>query len=51
MGAPQSLDDCATITWKIPWTGTSVNDPVTLPDGEFGAEQAVVVQEIQAVNS
>ncbi|MFI1437614.1 hypothetical protein [Streptomyces fructofermentans] len=40
----------ATITWKISWTGTGVNDPQALPDGEFGAEQAVVVQEIQAVN-
>ncbi|MDX3456931.1 hypothetical protein PV396_34125 [Streptomyces sp. ME02-8801-2C] len=40
----------ATITWKIHWTGTGVNAPQALPDGEFGAEQAVVVQEIQAVN-
>jgi enoyl reductase len=40
----------ATITWKIHWTGTGVNNPQALPDGEFGAEQAVVVQEIQAVN-
>lgn len=40
----------ATITWKIHWTGTGVNNPVNLPDGEFGAQQDVVVQEIQAVN-
>ncbi|MBW8740989.1 MAG: hypothetical protein JF621_29135, partial [Streptomyces turgidiscabies] len=40
----------ATITWKIHWTGTGVNNPVNLPDGEFGAQQNVVVQEIQAVN-
>jgi enoyl reductase len=40
----------ATITWKIHWTGTGVTNPQALPDGEFGAEQAVIVQEIQAVN-
>ncbi|MEV7340733.1 hypothetical protein [Streptomyces sp. NPDC093544] len=40
----------ATITWKIHWTGTGVAQEQPLPDGEFGAEQAVVVQEIQAVN-
>ncbi|WP_371548850.1 hypothetical protein [Streptomyces sp. NBC_00554] len=40
----------ATITWKIHWTGTGVNQDQALPDGEFGAEQDVVVQEIQAVN-
>ena len=40
----------ATITWKIHWTGTGVTQEQPLPDGEFGAEQAVVVQEIQAVN-
>ena len=40
----------ATITWKIHWTGTGVPQEQPLPDGEFGAEQAVVVQEIQAVN-
>ncbi|MCX5558104.1 hypothetical protein [Streptomyces sp. NBC_00038] len=40
----------ATITWKIHWTGTGVNEPVGLPDGAFGAEQDVIVQEIQAVN-
>ncbi|WP_405908314.1 hypothetical protein OG742_27220 [Streptomyces sp. NBC_00828] len=40
----------ATITWKIHWTGTGVAQEQPLPDGEFGAEQDVVVQEIQAVN-
>ncbi|MFD5567097.1 hypothetical protein [Streptomyces cadmiisoli] len=40
----------ATITWEISWTGTGVDDPQDLPDGEFGAGQDVVVQEIQAVN-
>ncbi|MFI6334895.1 hypothetical protein [Streptomyces sp. NPDC050535] len=40
----------ATITWKIHWTGTGVNAAQALPDGEFGADQDVVVQEIQAVN-
>ncbi|MFF0202141.1 hypothetical protein [Streptomyces sp. NPDC005017] len=40
----------ATITWKIHWTGTGVPARQNLPDGTFGAEQAVVVQEIQAVN-
>lgn len=40
----------ATVTWKISWTGTGVNDPQKLPDGEFGADQNVVVEEIQAIN-
>ncbi|MFF4348955.1 hypothetical protein [Streptomyces sp. NPDC001530] len=40
----------ATITWKIHWTGTGVTEAQGLPDGTFGAEQDVVVQEIQAVN-
>jgi enoyl reductase len=39
----------ATVTWKIHWTGTG-GAGGDLPDGEFGAEQDVVVQEIQAVN-
>ncbi|CAL9460857.1 hypothetical protein SUDANB96_02655 [Streptomyces sp. enrichment culture] len=39
----------ATITWKITWTGTG-GAGGDLPDGTFGAEQAVTVQEIQAVN-
>ncbi|WP_307539932.1 hypothetical protein [Streptomyces sp. V3I8] len=40
----------ATVTWKISWTGTGVNDPQDLPPGEFGADQDVIVQEIQSVN-
>ncbi|MGW0740526.1 hypothetical protein ACWD3I_11520 [Streptomyces sp. NPDC002817] len=39
----------ATVTWKITWTGTGVPGG-ELPDGNFGATQDVVVQEIQAVN-
>ncbi|MGW6025654.1 hypothetical protein [Streptomyces sp. NPDC055099] len=40
----------ATVTWKIHWTGTGVNKPQKLPDGEFGADQEVVVEEIQSIN-
>ncbi|MEU6769633.1 hypothetical protein ABZ916_44815 [Streptomyces sp. NPDC046853] len=40
----------ATITWKISWTGTGVNEPQNLPDGEFGADQQVVVEEVQSIN-
>ncbi|WP_435851623.1 hypothetical protein [Streptomyces umbrinus] len=40
----------ATVTWKIHWTGTGVNGEQALPDGEFGADQDVIVQEVQAVN-
>ncbi|MEU6067339.1 hypothetical protein ABZ864_23315 [Streptomyces sp. NPDC047082] len=39
----------ATITWKIHWTGSNGTGG-DLPDGTFGANQDVVVQEIQAVN-
>ncbi|WP_263170116.1 hypothetical protein [Streptomyces sp. SCSIO ZS0520] len=39
----------ATLTWKIHWTGTGVPGG-TLPDGAFGAEQDITVQEIQSVN-
>nr|WP_244363480.1 hypothetical protein [Streptomyces aquilus] len=39
----------ATVTWKITWTGTG-GAGGDLPDGNFGATQDVVVQEIQAVN-
>ncbi|MEV8595894.1 hypothetical protein [Streptomyces sp. NPDC052012] len=39
----------ATVTWKIAWTGTG-GAGGDLPDGEFGATQDVVVQEIQAIN-
>ncbi|MET8134993.1 hypothetical protein ABZV24_24110 [Streptomyces sp. NPDC005251] len=40
----------ATITWKIHWTGTGVANARDLPAGTFGADQDVVVQEIQSVN-
>ncbi|KKD04891.1 hypothetical protein [Streptomyces sp. WM6386] len=39
----------ATITWEIAWTGTGGTGG-DLPNGTFGNEQAVTVQEIQAVN-
>jgi len=39
----------ATVTWEIHWTGTGGAEG-NLPDGEFGATQDVVVQEIQAIN-
>ncbi|MGC5039443.1 hypothetical protein ACPXCS_26845 [Streptomyces sp. DT190] len=39
----------ATITWDIAWTGTGGTGG-DLPDGTFGSEQAVTVQEIQSVN-
>jgi hypothetical protein len=39
----------ATITWEITWTGTGgAGDD--LPNGTFGNEQDITVQEIQAVN-
>ena len=39
----------ATITWDIAWTGTGGTGG-DLPNGTFGSEQAITVQEIQAVN-
>ncbi|WP_437035386.1 hypothetical protein [Streptomyces sp. enrichment culture] len=39
----------ATVTWDITWEGTG-GAGGDLPDGTFGADQAVTVQEIQAVN-
>jgi hypothetical protein len=39
----------ATITWDITWTGTG-GAGGDLPNGTFGNDQAVTVQEIQAVN-
>ncbi|MFE6522424.1 hypothetical protein [Streptomyces sp. NPDC057794] len=39
----------ATITWDIAWTGTGGTGG-DLPNGTFGNEQAVTVQEIQSVN-
>ncbi|MFJ8308926.1 MULTISPECIES: hypothetical protein [unclassified Streptomyces] len=45
--APYNLK--ATVTWKIEWTGTGTNGG-KLPDGTFGQNQQVTVQEIQAIN-
>lgn len=39
----------ATITWEVTWTGTG-GAGGDLPNGTFGTEQNVTVQEIQAVN-
>ncbi|MET7292385.1 hypothetical protein ABZS79_09605 [Streptomyces griseoloalbus] len=39
----------ATITWDIAWTGTD-GAGGDLPDGTFGNDQAVTVQEIQSIN-
>ncbi|WP_424854273.1 hypothetical protein [Streptomyces sp. SAI-170] len=39
----------ATITWEINWTGTG-GAGGDMPNGTFGNEQAVVVQEIQSIN-
>ncbi|MFH8792283.1 hypothetical protein [Streptomyces sp. NPDC017941] len=39
----------ATVTWKITWTSTTEGGD-RLPDAEFGADQNVVVKEIQSVN-
>lgn len=39
----------ATITWEIAWTGTG-GAGGDLPDGMFGDDQAVTVQEIQSIN-
>jgi hypothetical protein len=39
----------ATITWEIAWTGTG-GAGGDLPNGTFGKDQDVTVQEIQAVN-
>jgi enoyl reductase len=35
---------------EIHWTGTGANGEQTLPDGMFGGDQDVAVQEIQAIN-
>ncbi|MFC8130045.1 hypothetical protein [Streptomyces sp. NPDC057302] len=40
----------ATVTWKIHWTSTVVDGRQGLPEGQFGADQDVVVQEIQSIN-
>jgi hypothetical protein len=39
----------ATITWDITWTGTGGSGG-DLPNGAFGSDQTITVQEIQAVN-
>ncbi|MFE6481922.1 hypothetical protein ACFVGN_03110 [Streptomyces sp. NPDC057757] len=39
----------ATVTWEVTWTGTG-GAGGDLPNGTFGADQEVVVQEIQSVN-
>lgn len=39
----------ATLTWKISWTSTT-GEGGDLPAGEFGADQQVAVEEIQAIN-
>ncbi|MGA4841600.1 hypothetical protein [Streptomyces sp. G45] len=44
-----SYDLKATVTWEISWTGTG-SAGERLPDGEFGADQRVVVKEIQSIN-
>lgn len=46
---PARISVRATVTWKISWTSTTVPGG-DLPDGAFGADQDVVVQEIQTVN-
>ncbi|MCT9089164.1 hypothetical protein N4G70_09810 [Streptomyces sp. ASQP_92] len=46
-GAPYNLK--ATVTWKIHWVGTPAGGD-DLPEGTFGQDQQVTVQEIQAVN-
>ncbi|MER6677614.1 hypothetical protein [Streptomyces sp. NPDC000983] len=44
-----TFDLQATITWEITWAGTG-GAGGDLPNGTFGADQAVTVQEIQSVN-
>ncbi|MET9442816.1 hypothetical protein [Streptomyces sp. NPDC006610] len=44
-----AFDLRATITWDITWTGTG-GAGGDLPNGIFGSEQAVAVQEIQSIN-
>ncbi|MER7570280.1 hypothetical protein [Streptomyces sp. NPDC126514] len=44
-----TFDLQATITWEITWTGTGGTGG-DLPNGTFGNNQAITVQEIQAVN-
>ncbi|AZM57667.1 hypothetical protein DMA15_13950 [Streptomyces sp. WAC 01529] len=44
-----SYDLQATVTWKITWTSTTGEDG-DLPEGRFGADQQVEVEEIQSIN-
>ncbi|GGR79099.1 hypothetical protein GCM10010252_17250 [Streptomyces aureoverticillatus] len=39
----------ATVTWEVSWT-SSTGEGADLPKGEFGADQNVVVKEIQSIN-
>lgn len=39
----------ATVVWKISWTSTT-GEGGDLPEGQFGAEQQVKVEEIQSIN-
>ncbi|NEB72791.1 hypothetical protein G3I39_37800, partial [Streptomyces fulvissimus] len=39
----------ATVTWEIAWTGSGGTGG-DLPEGTYGAEQAVTVEEIQSIN-
>ncbi|MEU6737143.1 hypothetical protein ABZ929_28760 [Streptomyces physcomitrii] len=45
-----SYDLTATVTWEVSWEGTGEPGPNKLPDGSFGNEQQVVVEEVQSVN-
>ncbi|MBZ6248518.1 hypothetical protein KVH27_08860 [Streptomyces olivaceus] len=44
-----TFDLRATVTWEVAWTGSG-GAGGDLPDGTFGNDQEVVVQEIQSVN-
>ncbi|MFE6361842.1 hypothetical protein ACFVP3_17860 [Streptomyces sp. NPDC057806] len=44
-----TFDLQATITWEITWTGTG-GAGGDLPNGTFGNDQAITVQEIQSIN-
>ncbi|WP_246201495.1 hypothetical protein [Streptomyces alboniger] len=44
-----SYDLQATVTWKISWTSTT-GEGGDLPEGRFGADQQVEVEEIQSIN-
>ncbi|WP_446045166.1 hypothetical protein [Streptomyces olivaceus] len=44
-----AFDLRATVTWEVAWTGSG-GAGGDLPDGTFGNDQEVVVQEIQSIN-